>query len=559
MPVVVLRNQTRAWYNGVEQTRMWLGGNSVWTRPEPVVPLRQFLPITNTRQIHSGHSLTDILFGFAGSYIGGYARLAEYIGVPDVFDNIRKSTMPGSPTDIRWNADYDAFGVGDNARYDIANYDLLSITEGGPIAAPYTDNIYTQGRLETDCEYLKLFIQNARMNGAGGNGAQTLLYTMWPNIDGMYGEFRSTLDEYEKSWHYRQEYVNNELGGYLHIVPGHRVMMRIYDDIQSGLVPGITDIHDLFLDDIHPNGWGSYPIMCLHIACVYGVNPVGLPYDFIVRDDNEPEVARLTAELATYFQTIAWQIATTYARAGLGGFDMGTPGYNIPLELFNPRDILGNRLVFAIDYRPLSHEDTGPVNSLIGDGITLTSMPGHVPIKTEDGTVFDNAVLMGDVDISGPRYSLRVIKVNSVVGEHHDVSVGLGNGVVFWHNGDNHLFEEGRLQTYNSSSPNIGGVPKNREIGEFFVIEQYWDETKRWARIVGREPLTTQEDTITLPVTTKIQVGGNFDVGDSGDELSPANVTWVSHVWANSEPTPEERNYLIRWATHNWLTSTPTY
>ena len=38
MPVIILRNQRKAFFNGAEQTGLWIGGAKVWTRPQPWTP-----------------------------------------------------------------------------------------------------------------------------------------------------------------------------------------------------------------------------------------------------------------------------------------------------------------------------------------------------------------------------------------------------------------------------------------------------------------------------------------------------------------------------------------
>ena len=91
------------------------------------LPPKQAYPI-NVKQIHSGHSLTDPLFGqpWPGQYV---TLISNILGAP--FDNIRKSTVPGSTMRYRWE-NPPGYGAPD-ARHDIANWELLSITEGVPL------------------------------------------------------------------------------------------------------------------------------------------------------------------------------------------------------------------------------------------------------------------------------------------------------------------------------------------------------------------------------------------------------------------------------------------
>lgn len=523
--------------------------------PQPgpgTIPQLSNFPKTGVRQIHSGHSLTDALFQFGNSYIGTYQRLAESIGITDVFNSIRKSTIPGSSTTSRWEAGVNQFGTGDNARYDIRNYNLLSITERGPVALPYSDNMYTEQELQGNINHLKLFIQNARQNGANGAGARTFLYTMWPNIDDSFGPFRPMLDSYERAWHYMQERINADLGGYLHIIPGHRVMMRIFDDIQAGLVPGITDIHQLFLDDIHPNGWGAYPISCLHIAVIYGHDPRTLPYNFVVRSDamfETPPAGELMSEaLATYMRTVAYDVARTYARAGRGGTDAGLAGVRPTPALQTPREILGNRLRLAVDY---GTGPDGPVGSITGDGVTLiVPATAQQPIRQDGYLRFPgNAMMHGSVTVSGPRYMLRLMRINARVGQYLDTSFMFNVNDVGWQ-GQHQMIQENLNSSFGSSSPDIGTMSVSRELGQFWLIEKFWGTSTTWGRVQDRDAARSIAVTNnSFPSTIKIQVGGTLD---GGTFVSPnyffSNVDLVADIVADSMPTEQERFSLIHWA-----------
>ncbi|MCA4810545.1 hypothetical protein IF128_12480 [Empedobacter stercoris] len=45
-----------------------------------------------------------------------------------------------------------------------------------------------------------MYVNNAWENGNQGNGAPTLLWTTWTNIDNSDGPWRETLDNYELLW-----------------------------------------------------------------------------------------------------------------------------------------------------------------------------------------------------------------------------------------------------------------------------------------------------------------------------------------------------------------------
>ena len=179
---------------------------------------------------------------------------------------IGKSTVPGSPMSWRW-IEGSEYGI--DARTEIADWEVLVITEAVPLSI-YLDSP----------QWLRTWTEHAWENGNGGSGAPTLLYTTWTNIDNKDGDFRSTLDDYELQWEAMADYAAANLpeAAKVYIVPGHRLMMGLYDDIQAQLVPGVSDISAFFSDTIHLNGLGSYAIAMLHLTVLHHVDPRGLPY-----------------------------------------------------------------------------------------------------------------------------------------------------------------------------------------------------------------------------------------------------------------------------------------
>lgn len=254
----------------------------------------------DVKQIHSGHSLTDPLF--VNPWPGQYVNLITLLRGVWANDDIGKSTIPGSPMSWRWDNEHT---VSPSARYDIADWEVLIITEGVPL---WDINISNQ--------YFSLYVNNAWENGNQGNGAPTLLWTTWTNINNSDGPWRETLDNYEPLWEQMMDYANaNRPNGStpVYIIPGHRMMARLYDDIQEGIVPDIATIEDFFDDTIHTNTLGNYAIALIHYACIFNESPVGLPNDLLQNSDyNAP-----TPELALYLQNMIWEVVTSYERSGV--------------------------------------------------------------------------------------------------------------------------------------------------------------------------------------------------------------------------------------------------
>lgn len=290
--------------------------------PKAVYPL-------NVKQIHSGHSLTDPLFS---NWPGQYPYLVSTV-LGGSFDNVKKSTIPGSGLRWRWD---NAPGYGQpDARHDIADWELLSITEGVPllIEGENTAEWYLSG-IQDQKNYLSLFVNNAWNNGNNGNGAPTLLWTTWTNIDNSDGPWRQMLDNQGAEFERMQDYANaNRPNGAppVYIIPGHKMMARIYDDIQLGNVPGITNINQFFSDNIHTNSLGDYAITLIHYACIFNSSPVGLTNNLLDPNNNSP---RPSTALATYLQTIIWEVVTSYPRTGIYPIVTSTEEVNTETEFF---------------------------------------------------------------------------------------------------------------------------------------------------------------------------------------------------------------------------------
>jgi hypothetical protein len=290
---------------------------SLWyTMGQDPLPPKTAYPL-DIKQIHSGHSLTDPLFGqpWPGQYVTLMSRLRNtWAG-----DDIGKSTIPGSPMWWRWE---NSSGYPD-ARQNINEFALLSITEvaglcyeGGSTQGWYLDCIQDQRN------WLSTWTNYAWNNGNSGQGAATLLWTNWVNIDGSDGPFRQMLDNLNPEWERMQDFANNNrpLGAPpVYMIPGNRMMARLYDDVQAGLVPGISQFSDFFADNIHVNNLGNFAIAMIHYACIYNASPVGLDHELI--DNPAPGTQMPSEALALYIQNMVWDVVTSYAeRTGVYQF-----------------------------------------------------------------------------------------------------------------------------------------------------------------------------------------------------------------------------------------------
>ena len=264
----------------------------------------------NLRIIMSGHSLTDSITTPLGVMVraaGGAAATGMVI---------ENSSIPGSPAEMRWNND---LNLSVDARRDIANFDMLVLTERVPVRSTL------QYHFSHDIA-LKWFTR-AWESGNGGKGAETVWYATgisWhsgPGNDDKYDlpdeqliPFRERLDLEMGDWQDIADHVNrNRPAGSpaMRVIPGPKVMAAIYDAIAAGTAPGLTAISELFEDNIHVNGVGAYPISLAHYAVMYGRDPHEVP---TLR--NEPGWP--TAEQQDWMKDLVWDVVRAYPDSGLG-------------------------------------------------------------------------------------------------------------------------------------------------------------------------------------------------------------------------------------------------
>lgn len=295
-------------------------------------PVRFRAPSVGTDwHIHSGHSLVDV---YANSGVLD-AYTVELFGEPpyQYQRTHTQNTIPGSPLFVRWN---NPNVNGQDAKTTIDEYQHMTITEGGPPG-------FISSGLENTLRHLMYFTENAYLNGNNGNGARPILWSIWPNTEGWagpefqyrpewgeFGGFRGVCVEYGRifqymaeytTWKMRQLYPDLPSDWRMFMIPGHAWMIRVYDDIQAGLVPGITDHTQLFSDDIHTTLVGDHGLSIFMFTALYQHNLTG--------NTTIPNWIPCPPDLDQYFKAMAWDLVNTYESVGMGGTVNATPVFNI--------------------------------------------------------------------------------------------------------------------------------------------------------------------------------------------------------------------------------------
>ena len=261
----------------------------------------------STRVVQSGHSLTDPIVPVL------WAMVAAAGGAGAAQSVIDLSTIPGSPMDWRWNHRNQYMR---DARDDIADYDLLVITERAPLSGTFDGHNSPE-------EALRWF-NHANSKGSDGAGAESILYATWVHTDSGPGSvhdqndpeghltFRERLPLEMARWQAIADHVNDhrpEGSQPMQVIPGPLIMAAVHDAIEAGAAPGLSRIEDLFSDTIHLNAQGAYLISLAHFAVIYGQDPRALTRG-MGRLETPP------AETATWMRQVVHDVLAGYGSAG---------------------------------------------------------------------------------------------------------------------------------------------------------------------------------------------------------------------------------------------------
>lgn len=92
----------------------------------------------------------------------------------------------------------------------------------------------------------------------------------------------------------------------IRMVPGHRAMVLLFDELQSDRLPWLGDnIRAVFADGIHLNATGHYYIACVMYASIFDESPEGATGQIAGRY-GEP-LTNLTDDQARALQRLAWK------------------------------------------------------------------------------------------------------------------------------------------------------------------------------------------------------------------------------------------------------------
>ena len=260
----------------------------------------------------------DVLF--VGHSLVGNTMPRMLDGLLPTSQLVRAQVINGSPLAYNWDHGATAQGVNARAVLPSGAYGTLILTEAIPLA----------GHLQWSNTY-GIARNYAALAWAANPSARVMIYETWHEIGIDVAQWRANLTSDLSLWQGIANSVNAVKPGaapVVGIVPGGQAMGLLYDTIAVGRANGITQITQLFTDQIHLNDAGNYLISLVQYAAISGRSPIGLT-DRLTGEWGQV-YSGWTDDQTILFQHIAWEAA---ARA---------PGARLVPGTILPQLVLGN-------------------------------------------------------------------------------------------------------------------------------------------------------------------------------------------------------------------------
>lgn len=257
----------------------------------------------------------DVLF--VGHSLVGHTMPRMLDALLPVSQLVRAQVINGSPLAYNWDHGANAEGVNARAQLATGAYGTLILTEAIPLA----------GHIQWSNTYgiARAYAQTA---WAATPGARVMIYETWHEIGTNAAQWRANLTSDLALWQGIASHVNAAKPGAaptVGIVPGGQAMGLLYDTIIAGRGLGLTQITQLFTDQIHLNDAGNYLISLVQYSAITGRSGVGLT-DRLTGEWGQP-YGGWTADQTILFQHIAWEAAARAPGARLA------PGTVLPQHL----------------------------------------------------------------------------------------------------------------------------------------------------------------------------------------------------------------------------------
>lgn len=246
---------------------------------------------------------------------------------------VEAQVINGASLAYGWDHSAGAEGVDGRASLALGDVTALILTEAQPV----------EGHVQWS-DTAGLVARWAEAAHRADAETQVYLYETWPTLKSAPGAVVEGDPGAALPWRQR---IEAELplwvqaaGDQAQIIPAGQAMGRLADEIAAGTVPGLSDISQLFADDIHPNLRGFYFVAMVQIAVLTGQSPEGLPAR-LVRVWPSREDA-ISDDQARALQRVAWAAVQAFpaqleaAKAALAAAPEATPAPTAPAPGFVP-------------------------------------------------------------------------------------------------------------------------------------------------------------------------------------------------------------------------------
>jgi hypothetical protein len=247
-------------------------------------------------------------------------------GLDNTFD---VQLIVGSPLRYNWENSSTAQGLDAQVALPTGNYNVFVMTESIP---PHPDMV----------QYGGLFFNLAQTSNPN---TESYYYEAWhwlhwgdgdadaiegynsfiepnpayhiPTPESNY-DFRNQINISRPMWIERVDDINQNYPQHnpMKVIPAGTAIGELYDAIQAGQVPDMTQIDGIFEDNVHMNDIGNYFVALVHYATIYRRSPVGLTNqtsDIFGTPFNSPTPAQ-----ALFFQQLVWDVVQNYPQSGVG-------------------------------------------------------------------------------------------------------------------------------------------------------------------------------------------------------------------------------------------------
>lgn len=227
--------------------------------------------------------------------------------------SVHAQIINGAPLGYNWDKSAEAEGTDARAWLKDRGSDVLILTEAQPVA----------GHIEFSAT-VENVVRFASLAHEKNPDTRVYLYETWPSLNSGPGADTKSDRNAATPWRERLalelplwESVVSEASAQLPrpvtLIPAGQAMGALADTIRNGDLLGVSDISELFGDDIHPSGKAIYFLALVHAAVLTGESPEGLPAKVTRAWASRDAV--ITDAQAAVMQRIAWAVVQGYTPA----------------------------------------------------------------------------------------------------------------------------------------------------------------------------------------------------------------------------------------------------